>query len=84
MSGSVYADRLVEKQIAASNEEAIGPRLSEFVGERWTDIICGVRGQNAFKLPVEEVEAAQGRGHQIIALKPFPTVEMAPQYSPTR
>lgn len=44
----------------------IGPCLVESLGGRSIDIVWGARGQSSVALPVEEIEAAQDRGHLVL------------------
>jgi hypothetical protein len=44
----------------------IGPCLVESIGGRSIDIIWRARGQSSVALPVEEIEAAQDRGHLVL------------------
>jgi hypothetical protein len=44
----------------------IGPCLIERLGGPCIDIIWGARGQSSAALPVEEIEAAQHKGHLVL------------------
>lgn len=41
----------------------LGPCLVEHMGERLVDVIWGSRGQSSVAIPMEDIEAAQTRGH---------------------
>ncbi len=44
----------------------IGPCLIESIGGHSSDIIWGARGQSCVALPVEEIQAAQDKGHLVL------------------
>lgn len=44
----------------------IGPCLVEGIGGRSIDIVWGARGQSCVALPVEEIQAAQDKGHLVL------------------
>ena len=49
----------------------LGPCMVENLGDRFVDVIWGSRGQSSVAIPIEEIEAAQTRGHlEIISKKP--------------
>jgi hypothetical protein len=44
----------------------IGPCLVEGIGGHSIDIVWGARGQSCVALPIEEVQAAQDKGHLVL------------------
>ena len=44
----------------------IGPCLVEGIGGRSIDIVWGARGQSCVALPIEEIQAAQDKGHLVL------------------
>lgn len=49
----------------------LGPCIVENMGDRLVDVIWGARGQRSVAIPIEDIKAAQARGHiEILASKP--------------